>query len=245
MFKRFVTFVSLFVLTACFVAVEAQDATTLIEYGQSVSGNITNKSFEVAYEFEVKKGDVFIIEMTSDDASEFTSPQIILLNSDGDVEGDSSGNYGYGEAFFVGEMGKDDTLTILATRADGRSGDGVGDFKLTVINPTLLSTGELLQDSVTSGTAKYYRINKGSSDMNLTYEKSSGSFSPEVSINVISESYGLNTLVTLAGEYLTHVETQLPDIEATYIVKVDEAAFDFNFNEVTAKYELQLNEVTQ
>ncbi|MCA0452771.1 MAG: hypothetical protein LCI00_02200 [Chloroflexi bacterium] len=242
MFRRFAVMVSLLILASAFVAVEAQDDISTIGYGQTVNGTITNKNFEVSFDFEGKKGDVFIIEMTSDDASEFTKPQIIVLNSEGDVEGDSSGNYGYGEAFFAGQMSQDDTLTILATRADGRSGEGVGDFTLSVINPTLLNTEELLEDSVTSGKAKYYRIDKVDNELSLTYRKSSGEFSPEVSVNVISESYGLNTLVTLAGDYLTNVETQLPDIEGTYIVKIDEAAFDYNFKEVSAKFELQLND---
>jgi len=243
MFKRTVLFILLVICSIFSFPARAQEQNTVIEYGQSVTGKITNKNFEVAFDFKAKKGDVFIIEMNAVDTLEFATPQIIVLNSDGDVQGDSTGSFGYGSAFFAGEMAKDETLTVLATRRNGRSGEGTGDFTLSLTTPTVLKVGESFQDSATSKKPKYYLINKGKTDLNLSYKKTSGDFSPEISLNVINGSFGLTSLVSLGGKYLTNVQTQVADTTGIYIVKVAEAAFDFNFKEVTVKYELQVNEL--
>jgi hypothetical protein len=245
MLKRIILFGLISIFAIFCLPAKAQDKNPIIEYGKTVSGKITNKSFEVPFDFTAKKGEVFIIEMNSADSSAFASPEIIVLNSDGDVQGDSTGTFGYGSAFFVGAMTKDETITILATRHDGRSGDGTGDFTLNITKPETLKAGVPLQDSDTNKGTKYYLINKSKADMNLTYRKSSGDFSPEVSLNTINDSFGLTSLFSLQGKYLTNAQAQLPDTQGIYIVKVAEAAFDLYFNEAKVTYELQIDEIKQ
>lgn len=240
MLKRTILFTLISVLCVFSLPAKAQE-NAVIAYGQKVTGEVTNKKFEIPFDFKGKKGDVFIIEMKSDSSSDFASPEIVVLNSNGDVEGDSKANASYGSTFFIGQISKDDTFTILASRADGRSGDGAGSFSLSLYTPVQLKLGEAMKDTSTSAISKYYLIKKDKGDMSLTYKKSSGKFSPEVSINVSNDTYGLDKLVSLAGDDLFEVQTKLPDQQGWYIVKVSEALFDFNFTEINATYQLQID----
>jgi len=219
--------------------VYAQDTTT-IEYGQQVSGEITDRNFEVPFDFEGKEGDVLIAEMKPvDSLGDLNSPELILINSEGDTVADTSGSFSFGGALLAVQLPTNDTYTILASRSDGRAGDSVGEFTLALINPTILKPKESLTGTASSAEgATYYMIESGKAPYNLSYQKLDGEFSPEVSVNVINEEGGLSSVINLNGSFLSNVQVSIPESEVPIIVKISEAAFDFNFDEVTAEYEL-------
>ncbi|MCC6896949.1 MAG: hypothetical protein IT321_29290 [Anaerolineae bacterium] len=218
----------------------AQNGNETIEYGQTVTGEITNRNFEIPFDFTGSEGDVIIIEMSPvDDLGDLNSPQIILLNEDGDVVGDTSGSFSFGSTLFTTQLENDGTYTILATRSDGRAGDSVGEFTLALINPERLEANSPLEGSISSsGGSNYYLVEVEGSDIAFKYSKTDGEFAPDISVNVINDYYGLDSIITLNGDALSDAQVALPSRPNLFIVKVSEALFDFNFETVSADYEV-------
>lgn len=219
----------------------AQDTT--IEYGQTVTGEITNREFEVPFDFEGSEGDVLIILMAAvDTLGDLNSPEIILLDEEGEIIGDTSGAFSINGALLAIELPASGNYTILASRVDGRAGDSVGEFTLELINPPALTLGEPMTDTISSeGRSNFYVIHNDGTDMTLSYSKQEGDFSPQLGINVINEDYDLRSVVSVGGGELVTATVNVPTTNDLYVVSLEEALFDFNFDEVTADYELTLS----
>lgn len=242
MFSRIILFALIFIFSVFSLPAKAQEQHRLIEYGQTVNGNISDKDFEVKYDFNAKKGEVFVIEMKTKDRSTLAKPQIIIVASNGDVIADASSNVALGSAYLVGQKMVDDTVTIIATRKDGRSGDGIGDFTLNLISPTLLNVDVPIKETIINNISQYYRINVGTSALKLSYMKFDNGFSPEVSINVINDTHGLTSIISLSGKALSSIQTDLPMDEGIYIVKIGKNDFNLNVDEAEVKYQFLLSE---
>jgi hypothetical protein len=221
----------------------AQDEST-IEYGQLVTGEITNREFEIPYTFTGKGGDVILITMSAVEAlGDLNQPEIILLDGEAEIIADTSGAFNVGGALLAIQLPGDDTYTILATRNDGRAGDSVGEFTLELINPPTLVVGEPLNDTISSdGRDAYYVIENNTAGLVLSYQRQDGDFAPQIAVNFISDDFDLSPVSFMGGDELERGEINVPTSEDFYIVNVGEALFDFNFSEVTADYELELRE---
>lgn len=223
--------------------VSGQDVDT-IEYGESVTGELTDREFEIAYEFTGSEGDVIVIYMAAvDTLGDLNRPELLLLNSENDVVADTADAFTIGEILLAAELEAEDTYTILATRQDGRAGDSVGEFTLDLIKLPVLELDKEVSETISSEDSdQYYAIRSDSSTLVLSYLKLSGTFSPMISINVINDEAGLDEVVVLQGSALERAAVNVPSEPGLYIVTVGEAPFDFNFNEVEAEYELMLVE---
>lgn len=219
---------------------QAQDGST-IQYGDTVSGEITNQSFEVAYTFTGAANDAVIIRMIPVETfGDLTTPAVMLLDSNNAVLGLVET---YGDVTFAAVLPADGDYTILATRMDGRGGDAVGEYSLSLINPSTLVLGKTVGGSLTSEEVNFYVI-RDLTEFNLALELS-GDFHPELTINTLSEG-SLSDEVSLYGSKMAGGSIHFRDTEAfgatVYVVKLEEALFDFNFDLVTAEYTLTLSE---
>jgi len=220
---------------------KAQQANNKIAYGETASGEITNRNFEIAYDFVGKKGDVIVVEMKPvDKFGDLNSPAIILLDADADVIADTSSIFVIGSTALATKLRSDGTYTILATRNDGRAGTSVGEFTLALIQPTLLEPKETTKDTVSSeDETKYYLIEGGSEPIGFTYHKISGEYSPEISVNIINDNFGLSEIITLKGSALEKGMVEIPAAARTsFIVKIGAPLFNFSFEESNANYEV-------
>lgn len=213
-----------------------------IEYGETVTGEITNQSFEVAYEFVGKQDDVIVIEMEPVDAlGDLDSPALLLLNSENQVVADTSDLFTVGTTKLAVELPANDTYSLIATRTDGRAGDDVGEFTI-----RLLLLNELFEGVEREGTTgsdlptNYYVIRQDGEPFTLTYEKLGGEFSPAVSVNVIQDN-GLTDVISISGDGLEYGQVRLPSASGVYIISVEEALFDFSFDEENADYALSIS----
>lgn len=238
MLKKRLLFAFTLLMTVMPMLAYAQGENEPIKYGQTVKGEITNRNFEIPFDFKGSEGDVIIIEMSPVDLlGDLNSPQIILLNEEGDVVGDTSGIFSFGTTIFVTQLENDGTYTILATRSDGRSGDSVGEFTLALIQPEVLEVNTPMEGSIkSSGGSNYYLIKAGSEDVAFTYSKTAGKFAPDVTVNVIGDYFSLDSIITINGTELTNARVSLPSRPKLFIIKVSEALFDFNFETVSADY---------
>ena len=221
--------------------VNAQQSNNIIKYGDTVSGNITNRKFEIPYDFKGKKGDIVLIEMSQVDiAGDLQSPEIILLNESGDVVGDTSGRFLiFGSTVLATQLKSDGTYTILATRSDGRAGNGIGEFTLKLIQPTLLELDKTLKDTTSnSDSPKYYLIRGESDPLYLLFHKTGGEYSPEFSINIIDEGFDLTSIIKFSGSDLGKILVSLPTERKLFIVKIEKQIIDFSYGDLSINYEL-------
>lgn len=239
--KKATTVVILFGLLASVFPVLAQQTDGTIEYGQTVSGEITNENFEIPYTFTGSQGDVIIIEMKAvDPLGDLDSPSVILLDSNFSVIGASDT---FGNVVFAAKLPADGKYTILATRRDGRAGDSTGAYTLTLLLPPLLNVNESVEGTVTNESASYYVFETAEPFFAL-YQKTAGNFAPEFAINVIGEDNALNAVAALNGAEVWSgrigIQPQSATIQTSYILTLKEALFDFNFDTVSADYTLTI-----
>lgn len=141
--------------------------------------------------------DVVRIAVDPENSSEFRNPGVLLLNADYDVIAEAFDSY---DVSLFHEIVEDGLYYILATRSGGRSGDGVGQFYLSLSHVPLMRDGQELCESTTDKSANYYAV-KASDDFDISYGFISGSFRPKVSINRIKGSE-LEAVSVLAGSGL-------------------------------------------
>lgn len=226
----------------------AQD-TPRIEYGDTVSGEITNREFEIPFDFEGSDGDIIIIEMQPVDLlGDLNRPEILLLDEKGDIVADTSQSYSYRGALLALELPDDGLYTILASRADGRAGDSVGEFNLILTNPVELVIGEPIEGTVRNSSASgsantaYYAIQGDEIEpLILAYERTDGEYAPEIALNRINEDYALEAIASLSGDELVSGTITLPDSDDIFIVSLGRSLFSYNFDEIIAEYELTLS----
>lgn len=229
--------------------VQAQDST--IEYGQTVSGEITNAAFEIAYTFSGSAGDALVIEMLAvDEYGDLSSPELILLDSQNNIVGDTTQQFSFFGRFSASYLAvvlpADDTYTILATRRDGRTGDSVGEFNLTLVVPTVLEADTAVSGTVSSEGSYDYYVATGDTAFSLLYSKSAGEFWPEVSVNILDPEDGAITGVGyITGDNLTVGAIGSFPAGQVYFITVGShrSSFmtnEYYFDEATADYSLTL-----
>jgi hypothetical protein len=236
---------SLFVLIIVLLTVvttAAQSDKITIRYGEVFTGELTNERYEIPNVFAGNEGDVIIIEMKPvDTLGDLSEPVLILVDSAGSAIADTSDGYSYGSAMIAAELPADDTYTVLATRIDGAAGTSVGEFTLSITQPTPVEPGTAASGEISSdeGTI-YYLVESIGEPSLLSYQKNGGDYNVEIRINEISETSGLSPVVTLSGSDLTAGQMNLPEDEGIYIVTVGPIPFDFTMGELTAEFELEI-----
>jgi hypothetical protein len=219
----------------------AQESTTL-EYGEIGEGEITDREYEVPFTFTGDKGDIIVIELKPvDPFGDLSSPQILLLDSEDDIVADNSDAFNIGISILATELPDDGTYTVIATRADGRAGESVGEFTIQIILPEILTVGTPLSGEIDNESTVYYTVINNDEELLLTYVKEDGDFSPEVSINRINDDNTLTAVVTLAGDELTAGALNIPQDRGVFIINLKEALFDFSFETESAGYQLTLS----
>ncbi|HLA42945.1 MAG TPA: hypothetical protein VJZ27_05890 [Aggregatilineales bacterium] len=236
--KRF--FLALIVALAIPViaTVQAQGAAT-IEYGQVVTGTISNEQFEVPYTFQGTQGDVIIIQLSPVDIlADLDQPAVILLDSN---SGMLTSSDSFGTVTLAARLPADGAYTILATRADGRAGTSIGEFNLSLMRPPVLESGSQVEGSATSTGGTFFVYESGASFL-ISYNKTSGDFSPQLLVNRIGSSNELEEVASLSGVGVTGGQIAIAGTgsvaSTTYVIVFQEALFDFNFEEVSANFTL-------
>lgn len=241
--KLTISMVTVLALAVLALPALAQDGQT-IEYGQTVTGEITDESFEIPYVFTGSAGDLIVIEMSvADMLGDLDSPVVVLLDPESNELG--SGNDLMGKIVFAIELPANGQYTILATRTDGSEGDSVGEFILGLHNPPILEIDAPVEDITSSDRVNYYAV-KTTGSFDILYEKLSGEFDPAVTVHAISSSHEIEEIATLEGMLLSRgmigIEGVSSIVTNTYIVTVAKSPFDFSLDEVTADFSITLSQ---
>ena len=238
MFKRTLTFVFIIVMLLAFAGVQAQDA---IEYGQSVSAEMTASDYEFRYTFSGNAGDVVIIRMDPVDIfGDLDNPVLLLLGEAGLIV-DTNDSFSFGDALLAAELSAGGEYTVVATREDGIAGDSVGEFTVEMVLAEELTADKALSGTATSDERPQYYIVNSSDAFGVRYEKKGGDLATQINVNTLdADSGGLNEIAVMSGSDLEVGLLGIFDSGSVYIVTVGEAPFDFNFDTVTADFELSL-----
>ncbi len=236
----------LLALLAAFLAtytVSAQEEVPVIGFEEVVTGEITNRNFEVPYKFAGKQGDVVIIEMSRLEAlSDLDRPALILLDTSSRMMGQDDG---YGNISLAAKLPADGEYTILATRSNGRAGDSVGRFSLTIHKPPVLVVGKPIFARITSEQTHYYTVETPGT-FGIEYVKRVGRFYPAISVQQVTTDCILEEVASLQGDALIGgklvLESQSAYIAETFVVVVKEALWSWNWNAVSASYEVSLTQ---
>lgn len=212
--------------------VAGQDS-TVIEYGQVVSGEITDSAFEVTYTFTGQAGDIVLITMEAvDTMSDMDYPSVLLLDGENTVLATHDDLW---DARIVVTLPDDGEYIVLATRRDGRGGDSVGEYNLKLTHLPVLTSGEVMTGKASSNQVIYYAVTEQSFMLNFSR---SGDFAPAVIVHTIDEGT-LQDSATLHGDTLVELTASFEySDESPVIIEISEAVFDFNFNEVSGEYSI-------
>lgn len=236
-----------FIFAMCFAvsllpnAVLAQEDSNTIAYGDTVVGEITNREFEIEYTFTGKADDVVVIEMHQVDVlGDLDHPVIMVLDTEYNPLWDTGS---YGSAVLAAMLPYDGEYVILATRSDGRAGDSVGEYTLTISNLPLLEAGVPVEGDVSSEGVVYYAVDATKGPFTINYAKTSGDFFPEIVVNDISEAE-LDDIASMTGTFVSGSMT----IDPAYangdvlVILLHEGLWDWNYDEIRATYTLTIEQ---
>lgn len=222
------------------VAVRAQGNT--LQYGDVVDGEITNEAFELEYTFTGAANDLVIVRMWSEGFENvLTLPALALSTADNQLLGSTTDHSSIMDAILVATLPADGDYKILATRMDGSAGQTVGTFKLSVLKPEALTPGQPVTGSISSEDVAFYLVD-AQGPFVLAYQRTGGTFSPEVSVNSVSDIGEAESKALLSGTLVRAGSLDIdPGGPGQFIVVLKQALWDFQFEVISAEYSLTLN----
>lgn len=220
----------------------AQGDTTPIAYGDTAEGEVTNAQFEIPYRFTGSAGDVVQARMVVDDSGEFYEPSLILLNPDNTVLASHDGWY---ESILLAPLPVDGEYTLLASRNGGRTGTASGSYTLTLNVLGGLPVGEPVEGEMASEDVVAYAV-PADAPFTLEFERVSGDFAPELTVNVMDEFGDFQVIGALYGQIVRKMTLEIePDPAAPvdfYIIQLARSSWDWNFETTDAQYTLTLSQ---
>lgn len=216
----------------------AQGGETPIAYGDVVEGEITDRQFEVAYRFTGEAGDMLFIHLIPEESSELYEPSLILLDAENSLLTSIEGWY---EASLLVALPADGDYTLLASRTGGRTGEGTGNYTLILSEVVNLAEVGSLEDEMTSEETRLYAI-PADAPFTLEFERLSGDFSPELTINQLTDYGELDLVGTLFGFTLRKGAVLIePDPEQPvdfYFVQLGMSMWDWSYEAGSSQYRL-------
>lgn len=223
-------------------AFSAAGQASTIEYGQTITGEITNSRFEVEYTFSGSAGDVIVVQMSrTTTTGGLENPEIVLLDSQNELLASTARSFAYARAVLYAELPASGSYVILATRRDGRSGTSVGEFELSLLRPEVISLAKSVNGTISSEGESQYYVVVPEKEFEISYQKTDGDMFPQVVIGTLDPSTGgLSQAAVASGGALTKASFGVFEGGMPYVVVISRAPFDFSFDEVTADYILMV-----
>lgn len=154
--------------------VAAQD--TALEFGQEVTGEISDREFEFEYTFAGEEGQLVSIRMSPTEGSEL-DPEVYLYTADNDLLA-ANDDFSFPTALILYTLPASGEYTLVATRNDGRSGSTSGEFALEVSIAESLAVGSTIEatystDFFTPNNEFYLLAPAADGEITLSYAQDS------------------------------------------------------------------------
>ena len=256
--KRLLIGLCVMVLLVAPMAVYAQDGggddgdipdtpDNLIEYGASLTGEITNRKFEDIYTFEAEAGDVIVITMSQANDIDGLDPYLYLTTEDNELlaQNDDSSSLNARIVFRVPNEG---TYQIVATRLGDRTGSSQGEYVLDLEKPQVSTTDVVIEGTLLSRTASNFHVFVPEEDglYTITYRHVTGNYYPNIQVqSLVEDNYYYEEVGTLTGRELQGGSLTLEfTADNIYIFSTQENYYDYEDTNRRAVYtiEVTLNE---
>lgn len=179
-----------------------------IDYGKTVSGEISDKVKEARYEFAASKGDIAVIQMTPGVDKTLYGAYVKLEDNNGKVLADLAALLVFGRlGEIVGaEITADGTYAITVYVDKDWDPTNAGTFDLTLLKAAVLEAGKSVTGEVQStpkGKRSVYSAVyalSSTNDVTLNYSKDKGSYSPSVIVYGVETGNSLFPLSYMGGQ---------------------------------------------
>ena len=228
-------------------AAQTETDTVTFKYGDTISGALTEDTPEVEYTFSGEANDIIIIEEFPEDIFDgLNNTALVLTDSDGVVRASIDGGYGANALIYQLDSSSPYTLTIRQ-HDEGYEDSRYGDFSVSLNLLPTLEIGESIQSELETGNVQYYGV-LSSQVFTLTYQRESGNFAPEVTVNFVGDPpYGndnLENITRMSGEGLYYGQAQIDPSrynQELFIIRLEENFYDYALGEESAVYTLEIS----
>jgi hypothetical protein len=241
MFKHLLV---LLAITATFAAAAAQsDTPPIIQPGDMVVDVIDNSQFEIFYELEGTAGELVVFQLVAtEDDTELNGPEIVLYDLENNVIADTLSSFTFREATLAITLPQTGGYLLLVTREDGRAGEDFGEYRLQMIQPTVLENGIAVEGTAQNNALLNYYTVKQDAPFSVGYTFLEGELAPIVNAYRVNEG-ALVSIANLEGRELASGSIGLvPPMQETYVFTVGDSPFAINLDDTikTVDYELRL-----
>ncbi len=170
-----------------------------LQYGETVTGEITDVAYEAGYTFTGTAGDVIVAEMRSLDRSllnALIAPNLILRDPDNNVIVNTAATYPIDDSTLIARLPQDGDYLLIATREAGPNGGSIGAFSLSLKLAQRLPTDTILNQDIAVSDGPIYYSADADEPVTLHFRREAGDYAPRVSLNEIDVETG--RLVSLA-----------------------------------------------
>jgi len=243
-----VLLIAIVALLPLVVSVHAQDASpveTNIAYGDTVSGEVSNRSFETLYFFEGKAGDVVQIEMIASENADLDA-YLYLTTLENEIIAQNDDYFNLNSRI-IARLPADRVYQIVATRNGQRTGRGQGSYRLMLNQVRVADLGVTLEGTATVGDTPptHVFVPDSAGVYTLRYNNVRGDYFPAVVISRLQEGSAYEEDIgTMAGRFLRGGEITLEfDLDAIYILSLEQSYYNSTNTGATAVYTLAIEEV--
>ncbi len=231
-------------ITATFAAAAAQsDTPPIIQPGDMVVDVIDNSQFEIFYELEGTAGELVVFQLVAtEDDTELNGPEIVLYDLENNVIADTLSSFTFREATLAITLPQTGGYLLLVTREDGRAGEDFGEYRLQMIQPTVLENGIAVEGTAQNNALLNYYTVKQDAPFSVGYTFLEGELAPIVNAYRVNEG-ALVSIANLEGRELASGSIGLvPPMQETYVFTVGDSPFAINLDDTikTVDYELRL-----
>jgi len=238
--------IALFLIVCVFLtgSILAQDDTEPIDYGETVTGEVTDDRFAVPYTFTGAAGDVVVMTIDGDqDAPTILfDPALILVSPDGEALADTTAGEGLFASVAVVELPEDGDYTLFATRFDGEMGFGFGGYTMSLFLAEPISADETTEGTITDAGANQYYVIQHDKDFALRYTSDTDANFPRLTVNALTDTGALEIVAEVYGSLLNNALFGPFPGGDTYIVTVGAGEFNRPMEPVEANFSIALEE---
>jgi hypothetical protein len=210
----------------------AQNEETPIAYGETISGEITNRNFDSLYIFSGEADDIVLIQMIRDESADF-DPYLYLTTPDNEIISQNDDYYNL-DSRIIARLPADGDYVIVATRRGERTGSGQGGFQVSLESVRAASPGTTLEGrAVYSEPPPTHVLYTGESGVfTVRYNHVRGDYFPGLVISKVTEgSYYEEDVAQLQGRGLRSGELTLEfERDAIYVLSIEQNYYDYPDN---------------
>jgi hypothetical protein len=235
-----------FILLWVTIAIHAQEGRTApdtLRYGDIVEGEISDRRFEVFYNFEGDANNVLVLEVVSL-TDDFDWPEVVLFSNENEILADSNEFVSVNRSTIAAILPYSGTYQIMVGRDDGRFGDGEGEYQVRVLQPATLTPGVTIPGVAQKAADLNFYAVRQPEVFSVYYEVAGGELNPELkAYRVDTESGQLRLAATITGNEVVNVAIGLDGATSDlHMITVGDSIYATAYNNriETADYRLRL-----